>query len=171
MSDVLGGGYIRAARLKGPSERRVIRRHALPNALAPGVAVIALDVGHLLGGLIVLQEVFAWPGLGRLLIYALEIRDLPVIRAAPPLLAAFCAISNLLTAILDLRVRHASRLSHRDRTDRPDPADDRGGGRALRAVPCAALRRCFTPQRGFWDLRRRIGWGRTSSGGTCCRAS
>ncbi|MEM1432333.1 MAG: ABC transporter permease [Pseudomonadota bacterium] len=111
MSDVLGSDYIRAARLKGLSERRVIRRHALPNSLAPAVAVIALDVGYLLGGIIVVEEIFAWPGLGRLLIYALENRDLPVIQAVTLLLAAVYAISNLIAdiviAILDPRVRYA----------------------------------------------------------------
>ena len=111
MSDVLGSDYIRAARLKGLSERRVIRRHALPNSLAPAVAVIALDVGYLLGGIIVVEEIFAWPGLGRLLIYALENRDLPVIQAVTLLLAAVYAISNLVAdiviAFLDPRVRYA----------------------------------------------------------------
>ena len=72
MSEVLSSDYIRAARLKGLSEHRVIRRHALPNSLAPAVAVISLDIGYLLGGIIVVEEIFAWPGLGRLLIYALE---------------------------------------------------------------------------------------------------
>jgi len=72
MSDVLGSDYIRAARLKGLSERRVVMHHALRNAMAPAVAVISLDVGYLLGGILVVEEVFAWPGLGRLIIYALQ---------------------------------------------------------------------------------------------------
>ena len=111
MSDVLASDYIRAARLKGLTERRVIRRHALPNSLAPAVAVISLDVGYLLGGIIVVEEIFAWPGLGRLLIYALENRDLPVIQAITLLLAAVYALSNLVAdiaiAVLDPRVRYA----------------------------------------------------------------
>ncbi len=111
MSEVLSSDYIRAARLKGLRERRVIRRHALPNSLLPAVAVISLDVGYLLGGIIVVEEIFAWPGLGRLLIYALENRDLPVIQAITLLLAAVYAISNLLSdiviALLDPRVRYA----------------------------------------------------------------
>ena len=111
MSEVLSSDYIRAARLKGLRERRVIRRHALPNSLAPAVAVISLDVGYLLGGIIVVEEIFAWPGLGRLLIYALENRDLPVIQAITLLLATVYALSNLLSdiiiAILDPRVRYA----------------------------------------------------------------
>ena len=111
MSEVLSSDYIRAARLKGLRERRVIRRHALPNSLAPAVAVISLDVGYLLGGIIVVEEIFAWPGLGRLLIYALENRDLPVIQAITLLLATVYALSNLISdiviAILDPRVRYA----------------------------------------------------------------
>lgn len=111
MSEVLATDYIRAARLKGLSERRVIFRHALPNSLAPAVAVISLDIGYLLGGIIVVEEIFAWPGLGRLLIYALENRDLPVIQAVTLLLAGVYALSNLLAdiviALLDPRVRYA----------------------------------------------------------------
>lgn len=111
MSEVLSSDYIRAARLKGLNERRVIQRHALPNSLAPAVAVISLDIGYLLGGIIVVEEIFAWPGLGRLLIYALENRDLPVIQAITLLLATVYALSNLLSdiliAVLDPRVRYA----------------------------------------------------------------
>ena len=111
MSEVLSSDYVRAARLKGLTERRVIRRHALPNALAPAVAVISLDIGYLLGGIIVVEQIFAWPGLGRLLMYALENRDLPVIQAVTLLLATVYAVSNLLSdiviALLDPRVRYA----------------------------------------------------------------
>lgn len=111
MSDVLGGDYIRAAWLKGLSRRRVIFRHALPNALAPAIAVVALDIGFLLGGIIVVEEIFAWPGLGRLLIYALENRDVPVIQTITLLLAAVYALSNLLAdivvAVLNPSVRYA----------------------------------------------------------------
>jgi|TARA_B110000483_G_scaffold242300_1_gene327733 peptide/nickel transport system permease protein len=111
MSEVLASDYIRAARLKGLPERRVIRHHALPNSLAPAVAVISLDIGYLLGGIIVVEEIFAWPGLGRLLIYALENRDLPVIQAITLLLATVYALTNLLSdiiiAFLDPRVHYA----------------------------------------------------------------
>lgn len=111
MSDVLSSDFVRAARLKGLTERRVVWRHALPNSLAPAVAVISLDIGYLLGGIIVVEEIFAWPGLGRLLIYALENRDLPVIQAVTLLLAMIYALSNLLSdiviALLDPRVRYA----------------------------------------------------------------
>ncbi|MCQ8781598.1 ABC transporter permease [Mangrovibrevibacter kandeliae] len=111
MSEVLSSDYIRAARLKGLRPGRVIRRHALPNSLAPAIAVISLDVGYLLGGIIVVEEIFAWPGLGRLLIYALQNRDLPVIQAVTLLMAVVYALSNLVAdlviAALDPRVRYA----------------------------------------------------------------
>ncbi|POR47745.1 ABC transporter permease [Bosea psychrotolerans] len=111
MSDVLSSDYIRAARLKGLSERSVVLRHALRNAMAPAVAVISLDIGYLLGGILVVEEVFAWPGLGRLIIYALQNRDLPVIQAATLVLAFAYALSNLVSDIviawLDPRVRYA----------------------------------------------------------------
>lgn len=111
MSEVLSSDYVRAARLKGLSERRVIWRHTLPNSLAPAVAVISLNIGYLLGGIIVVEEIFAWPGLGRLLIYALQNRDLPVIQAITLVLAVVYALSNLISdlviAKLDPRVRYA----------------------------------------------------------------
>ena len=111
MSEVLSSDYVRAARLKGLRGRRVVWRHALPNSLAPAVAVISLDIGYLLGGIIVVEEIFAWPGLGRTLIYALQNRDLPVIQAITLLLAVVYALSNLIADLvitwLDPRVRHA----------------------------------------------------------------
>lgn len=111
MADVLASDYVRAARLKGLAERVVLRRHALPNALAPTIAVISLDIGYLLGGIIVVEEIFAWPGLGRLLIYALENRDLPVIQGVTLVLAMVYALSNLVSdlviAAIDPRVRYA----------------------------------------------------------------
>ena len=110
MSEVLSSDYVRAARIKGLSERRVIWRHTLPNSMAPAVAVISLDIGYLLGGIIVVEEIFAWPGLGRLLIYALQNRDLPVIQAITLVLAVVYALSNLISdlviAKLDPRVRY-----------------------------------------------------------------
>ncbi len=110
LADVMASDYVRAARLKGLREDVVVRRHALPNSLAPTVAVVSLNFGYLLGGIIVVEEIFAWPGLGRLMIYALENRDLPVIQAVTLTLAMVYALSNLLSdiviAALDPRVRY-----------------------------------------------------------------
>lgn len=111
MGEVLASDYVRAARVKGLSAPRIVLVHALRNALAPAVAVLSLDVGYLLGGILVVEEVFAWPGLGRLLIYAVQNRDLPVMQAATLAMAATYTLSNLAAdiaiAALDPRVRYA----------------------------------------------------------------
>ena len=111
MGEALASDYVRAARVRGLSPVRVVMVHALRNALAPAVAVLSLDVGYLLGGILVVEEVFAWPGLGRLLIYAVQNRDLPLIQAATLVMAAAYALSNLVAdiaiALLDPRVRYA----------------------------------------------------------------
>ena len=111
MSEVLGSDYIRAARMKGLLPRRIVLVHALRNALTPAVAVLSLDIGYLLGGILVVEEVFAWPGLGRLLIYAVQNRDLPLMQAATLVMAATYTLSNLaadiIIALLDPRVHYA----------------------------------------------------------------
>ncbi|MEO7937763.1 MAG: ABC transporter permease, partial [Burkholderiaceae bacterium] len=75
--DVMHTDYIRAARLKGLSARTVLFKHALRNALLPTITIVAMDVGYLLGGVIVVEEIFALPGIGRQLIVAIQSRDLP----------------------------------------------------------------------------------------------
>lgn len=108
--DVLGSDYIRAARLKGLSERQVVLGHALRNALLPVVTIVALDVGYLLGGIIVVEEIFALPGIGRALISAIEARDLPAIQAGALVMAAVYAVANfaadVVYALLDRRIRY-----------------------------------------------------------------
>ncbi len=109
--DVLGTDYVRAARMKGLSPARVLLRHALRNALLPAITVVALDIGYLLGGIIVVEEIFAFPGIGRALIVAIQQRDLPSIQAGALIMAATYAIANLLAdlayAALDKRIRYA----------------------------------------------------------------
>jgi len=108
--DVLHTDYIRAARLKGLSGSRVLFGHALRNALLPTITVVALDVGYLLGGIIVVEEIFAIPGIGRQLIIAIQTRDLPSIQAGVLLMAATYSIVNfaadLLYAWLDKRIQY-----------------------------------------------------------------
>jgi peptide/nickel transport system permease protein len=108
--DVLQSDYIRAARLKGLSRRQVVLGHALRNALLPVVTIVALDVGYVLGGIIVVEEIFAIPGIGRALISAITSRDLPAIQAGALLMAATYAAVNLLADIgyglLDPRIRY-----------------------------------------------------------------
>lgn len=79
--DVLSEDYIRTARAKGVSEKWVILKHGFRNAMIPVVTMMGLQFGFLLGGSIVVEKVFNWPGLGRLLVDSVEMRDYPVIRA------------------------------------------------------------------------------------------
>jgi peptide/nickel transport system permease protein len=108
--DVLASDYVRAAELKGLSRHVVLLRHVLRNALLPVVTVVALDVGYLLGGIIVVEEIFAIPGIGRELLIAIQNRDLPSIQAGALIMAATYAVANLLADIayglLDPRLRH-----------------------------------------------------------------
>ena len=107
--DVLHSNYIRAARLKGLPPARIVLGHALRNALLPVVTIVALDVGYLLGGIIVVEEIFALPGIGRALIAAVQSRDLPTIQAGAMLMAATYAAVNLVAdigyVVLDRRIR------------------------------------------------------------------
>ena len=82
MLETLRSPYVRNARAKGLPERVVILRHALRNALLPTITVLAMDVGWLIGGIVVVEAVFSYPGLGRLLVFAIERHDLPFIQAA-----------------------------------------------------------------------------------------
>ena len=108
--DVLHSDYIRAARLKGLSPRQVLLGHAVRNALLPVVTIVALDVGYLLGGIIVVEEIFAIPGIGRTLISAIAARDLPTIQAGALVMAATYATSNFLAdvayGLLDKRIAY-----------------------------------------------------------------
>jgi len=110
MVDVLQTDYIRTATLKGLSRRTVLYRHALRNALLPTITVIALDVGYLIGGILVVEEVFAFPGLGRQLIFAIQNRDLPLIQASVLTIALIYALANfaadLLYGYLDRRIQY-----------------------------------------------------------------
>ncbi|MFO1161629.1 MAG: ABC transporter permease [Reyranellaceae bacterium] len=108
--DVLHADYVRAARLKGLSRRAVLFRHALPNALLPTITVVALDIGYLLGGVIVVEEIFALPGIGRHLIVAIQARDLPSIQAGALIMAATYSVVNFLAdlayAWIDKRIQY-----------------------------------------------------------------
>jgi peptide/nickel transport system permease protein len=110
MLEVLDAPYVRAARLKGLRPRRVIVRHALRNALLPTVGIVAINVGFLLGGIVVVETVFAYPGLGRLMVDAVNHRDVPVIQMAALVIAATYALANLAAdvvyAYLDPRIRY-----------------------------------------------------------------
>jgi glutathione transport system permease protein len=98
--DILGEDFIRTARSKGLGERQVIIRHGLRNALIPVVTMMGLQFGFLLGGSIVVEKVFNWPGLGRLLVDAVDMRDYPVIQALVLLFSLEFIVINLVVDVL-----------------------------------------------------------------------
>jgi peptide/nickel transport system permease protein len=101
--------YVRTAEVKGLPYTTVIVKHVLRNALLPTITVIAISVGWLISGLVVVENVFNYPGLGRLLVFAIDRRDLPVIQAVSMLTVVAYAGSNLvadlLYAVLNPRIR------------------------------------------------------------------
>ncbi|MFN4140221.1 ABC transporter permease [Aestuariivirga sp.] len=107
--EVLDSDYVRMAELKGLSRTRVLLRHALPNALVPTLNVTALNLAYLIGGVVVVEKVFSYPGFGTLLVDSLQLRDLPVIEATVMLAALVYVGANLLadvgTILLNPRLR------------------------------------------------------------------
>ena len=97
--EVLDADYVRMAELKGLSARRVLIRHALPNALVPTLNVTALNLAYLVGGVVVVERIFSFPGFGSLLIDALQLRDLPLIEATIMISASVYIVANLLADI------------------------------------------------------------------------
>jgi peptide/nickel transport system permease protein len=100
MIETLRTQYVRNARAKGLPERIVIWRHALRNALLPTITVLAVDIGWLIGGIVVVETVFSYPGLGRLMIYALERHDLPLIQGSILIITAIYCTANLIADLL-----------------------------------------------------------------------
>jgi len=111
MMEILSQDYITTARSKGVKEKMVVLRHALKNSFIPVVTVIGLQFGSLLGGTVLTETVFAWPGLGRLLVDSILSRDYPVIQGGILIFALLFVLTNLLVdilyAYLDPRVRYA----------------------------------------------------------------
>lgn len=109
MLEVIRQDYIRTARSKGISERNVIRRHAQRNALIPTITVVGIQLGQLMGGAVLVETVFAWPGIGRLMIQSIESRDAPVVLGCIVVMAGIYAIVNLVVdliyAAVDPRMR------------------------------------------------------------------
>jgi peptide/nickel transport system permease protein len=110
MMDVVRQDYLRTARAKGLTERLVLLRHALKNALIPTVTVVGLQVGYLLGGTVLTETVFARPGLGRLLVDSIARRDIAVVQTTIMLLSATFVLVNLVVDLLyvklDPRIRY-----------------------------------------------------------------
>ena len=97
--EVLGSDYVRMAELKGLPRRAVLLRHALPNALVPTLNVTALNLAYLIGGVVVVEKVFSYPGFGSLLVDSLQLRDVPLIEATVLIAAAVYVGANLLADI------------------------------------------------------------------------
>ena len=110
MLEVIRQDYTRTARSKGLAERIVIYKHALKNAIVPIVTVIALRIPILFGGAVITETVFAWPGMGRLMVLSIFTRDFPVIQGSVLIIATIVVLSNLLADILyvflDPRIRY-----------------------------------------------------------------
>lgn len=111
MLDVLGADYIRTAHAKGLAAQRVIERHALKNGLIVVVTILGIQVGYLLGGAVVVEEVFSLPGLGRMLLNAINQRDYALVQAAVLVIATLFVAANTLVDVLygflDPRIRFA----------------------------------------------------------------
>ena len=108
--NLLASPYIEMARLKGMSPMRVIVRHALPNALAPIINVIALNLAYLVTGVVVIEVVFVYPGIGQMFVDSVKLRDIPVVQACCLIFAAAYILLNLTADILSIlsnpRLRH-----------------------------------------------------------------
>lgn len=110
MLEVLDMDYIRTARAKGTAEFKVIMQHAFRNAALPVITIVGLQFGNLLGGAIVTESVFAWPGVGRLIVTAISQRDFPVVQGTVLVIAASFALVNLIVdllyAVINPRISH-----------------------------------------------------------------
>ena len=111
MLDVLDSDYMTMARAKGLSETVVIWKHALRNAMIPVVTYSGLILASFMNGSVVIEQIFAWPGLGRLVLTSVTARDFPVVQAVVVLIGVFLIVINLLVDILyafiDPRIRYA----------------------------------------------------------------
>ncbi|TLP55914.1 ABC transporter permease [Parasedimentitalea maritima] len=104
MVDVLRQDFVRTARAKGLTRRRIILRHALPNAILPVIAMIGIDVGIFMGGIVVVESVFGWPGIGQLAWQAIQRVDIPIIMGVTLVSATAIVIGNLVADVISLMV-------------------------------------------------------------------
>jgi peptide/nickel transport system permease protein len=109
--DVLDSEYVRMATLKGVPRWRVVARHALPNSLGPALNVTALNLTYLIGGVVVVESVFSYPGLGKLLVDSISVRDVPVVEATALLASAVYILANLVADVLSMVLNPRLRTS------------------------------------------------------------
>ena len=112
MIEVLNQDYVLLARLNGVANRRLLTRYALRNALAPGVQIIAQNIQYLLGGIIIVESVFAYPGLGLYLVNAVLARDTTKVQAAAIILAAVYTLINIVGDLLVVYLVPKLRTAH-----------------------------------------------------------
>lgn len=120
MIEVMESEYIQMARLKGLSERTVILRHAVPNAIAPTIQVIALQLAWLAGGVVVVEAVFAYPGIGTIMIDGVKGRDLPIVQAITLMIATLYVVLNILADIGTILSTPRLRTKYTRRSDKSD---------------------------------------------------
>jgi peptide/nickel transport system permease protein len=112
MLEVLGQDYMRTARSKGLAERIVINRHALRNALIPVVTITGVELGYLLGGTVIVEEIFSLPGIGRLVYNAISQRDYALVQGVALFIALIFVVVNLVVDVIytaiDPRISYAS---------------------------------------------------------------
>ena len=110
--DVMASGYVEFALLKGVPKARILLRHALPNAMGPVLSVVALNLGYLISGVAVIEVVFSYPGLGRLMVDSISYRDMPLIQTTTMIFCAlyifFNFVADLSSVLLNPRLMHAS---------------------------------------------------------------
>ena len=111
MLEILGRDYIRTGRAKGLAERSVVLRHALRNAAVPVLTVLGLQIGTLLGGAVITESVFAWPGMGKLVVDAIFFRDFPVVQTvlifSATIFVGLNLVVDLLYTVIDPRIRYS----------------------------------------------------------------
>ena len=100
MTEVLRADYIRTARAKGLGRARVLFGHAIPNAILPVIAMIGIDIGIFMGGIVVVESVFGWPGIGQLAWQAVQRIDIPIIMGVTLVSACAIVIGNLLADLV-----------------------------------------------------------------------
>ena len=127
MIEVMESEYIQMARLKGLSERTVILRHALPNAIAPTIQVIALQLAWLAGGVVVVEAIFAYPGIGTIMIDAVKSRDLPIVQAITLMIASLYVLLNILADIGTILSTPRLRTKYARKNDTSDVFAAMGG--------------------------------------------
>jgi len=113
MLDILGADYMRTAYAKGLPERLVLLRHAIPNAIQPVIAMVGMDLGYYLGGVVVIESVFSWPGMGKEIWQAIQNLDIRVITGSVTLAALAVVLMNLVVDVVNAAIDPRVRLGER----------------------------------------------------------